>query len=227
MSQLPVGPYRDHIPARTQEDEVAREVLLREIEPGERLLWAGRPVQGVRFAAADALMIPFSLLWGGFAIFWEVTAILSGAPVFFQLWGVPFVVIGLYLIAGRFVVDTRRRARTFYGLTDRRAIFVVAGSSSQVSSIDLDRPEPIELSEGRGGRGTITFGGAQAERGWMIDLGGLPVRRGWGSDPAEQQRGKFAPPRFDEIADARAVYEQLREAQRDLKARGAAAWLPR
>lgn len=218
MSQLPVGPYRDHIPARTGEDEVARAAIQREIERDERLLWAGRPAQGVRFEAADAFTIPFSLFWGGFAIYWEVTVILSGAPVFLVIWGIPFVAMGLYLIAGRFFVDARRRARTFYGLTDRRAIFVVAGASSRVSSIDLHGPEPVQLSEGRGGRGTIAFGGAQAGYGWKIFFGRMPLRTGWESD---------ASPRFEGIADARAVYERLREAQRDLKAVDAAARLAR
>ena len=44
------------------------------------LLWVGRPAMGIRFSRSDLLALPFSLMWGGFAIFWETLAFRSGAP---------------------------------------------------------------------------------------------------------------------------------------------------
>ncbi len=101
-----------------------------ELLSGESLLWAGRPNPGVIFHSDDWYTIPFSLLWGGFAIFWEASVLgiwgksprANGAPMFMVLWGIPFIVIGQYLIWGRFLYDAWLKRRTYYAVTNRRAM---------------------------------------------------------------------------------------------------------
>ena len=47
------------------------EAIQPELTPGESIVWAGQPNTSVIFHKQDVFMIPFSLMWGGFAIFWE------------------------------------------------------------------------------------------------------------------------------------------------------------
>lgn len=129
--------------------------------PGERIRWTGRPKQGITFGPRDTFLIPFSLLWGGFAIFWNAAvwfapfANTNGGPDwFFRLWGLPFLIVGLYLIAGRFVHDAWLRKSLRYAVSDQR-ILTLRGR--KFSSFDIDRLPRLDLSEHRDGTGTIDF----------------------------------------------------------------------
>jgi hypothetical protein len=125
----------------------------------ERLLWVGRPDPKKRFAQSDLYMVPFSLMWGGFAIFWETTVILSGAPLFFMLWGIPFVFGGLYMIAGRFFYKGWLRRRTLYAVTDRRALRLVRRrSGDSVDAVFLDAVPAVHRELRPDGRGSVIFG---------------------------------------------------------------------
>jgi hypothetical protein len=117
-----------------------------ELAKGERLLWSGVPRQGVLFRPSDAFMIPFSLLWAGFAVFWELSAIRDGAPTFFVLWGIPFVLVGAYIVVGRFLVDARRRRNTAYGLTTER---IIISSGAFRPSLKWTAREPSRLGRVR------------------------------------------------------------------------------
>ncbi len=123
----------------------------------EELIWTGVPGRGIIFHMIDAFLIPFSLLWGGFAIFWEIMVIASGAPLFFALFGLPFVAVGLFLIVGRFVWDARRRRHTMYALTNKRVIFRTGVRTKTISTISLIAVKEVSLKLKPDGRGTITF----------------------------------------------------------------------
>jgi hypothetical protein len=42
-----------------------------ELSPTESILWADQPSPRIPFHKQDRFPVPFPLIWGGFAIFWE------------------------------------------------------------------------------------------------------------------------------------------------------------
>jgi Bacterial PH domain len=169
---------------------------------GERVLWSGRPKQGVVLRGTDAFAIPFSLLWGGFAFFWEWGVIHSNAPLIFSLWGVPFVLIGIYLIVGRFFVEARQREKTSYAVTNERILIVAGLLRPTIKSLSLNTLTDVSLTENADGTGTITFGPASALSSMFWGYSWWPG--------AGTQMG----PRFDLVPDAKKVYDTIRAAQK-------------
>lgn len=168
------------------------------LDRGEHQLWAGTPRQGVLFRPTNVFMIPFSLLWGGFAIFWELTVLRSGAPGWFSLWGIPFVLVGLFMIFGRFFVDAWSRARTTYAVTSDRVIINSGLFTTTTQSLDVRTITNMTVQERSNGSGTITFGAVNPFASMYPGL----------SRPSAQQM-----PKFDMIPDARRVYNIIRGAQ--------------
>lgn len=129
---------------------------------GERIIWTGRPKQGLLLSGRDGLLIPFSLMWGGFAIFWNYSVWTmgkggDGPDIFFKLWGLPFLGIGLYFIVGRFLHDMAIRKSLIYAATDQRVLVLRGSRSPKLTSLDIHRLPRLELSEHRDSTGTITF----------------------------------------------------------------------
>jgi hypothetical protein len=82
------------------------------LRPGEKLLWSGRPDPSVVFAPTDIIAVPFGVIWLGISLAWEAGVGAVAAPTVFKLVGVPFVLVGVYLIVGRFFVRVVRKRRT-------------------------------------------------------------------------------------------------------------------
>lgn len=177
------------------------EKIKAQLSYGEQVLWSGQPRQGIIVRATDTLMIPFSLLWGGFTVFWEMSVIESNAPAFFILWGIPFVIVGIYMIIGRFFVEAKQRANTLYAVTNERILIVSGILNHNVKSLNLRTLSDLSLSEGKSNVGTITFGGRSP---FALMFSGVSSWPGMGAQ---------MPPRFDSISNAKSVYETIRSAQ--------------
>jgi hypothetical protein len=135
-----------------------------ELMSGETIHWAGAPNTSVIFHSDDWATIPFTLIWTGFFVFWEAEALgfwgkasRNGTPdTFMALWGIPFLVVGNYMVWGRFVVDAWLKRRTYYAVTSRRILVLQHGWKKKTSMTFLDSIPTIE----REGTevGTLWFG---------------------------------------------------------------------
>jgi hypothetical protein len=129
-----------------------------ELVKDEKILWTGQPNPRKIFSKADIFFVPFSIMWGGFALFWEGGVLFSGAPAFFALWGIPFVLIGLYITFGRFIYKSYKKTKTYYALTNKRVISVFNKQNKVFKSEFIDRLTSINKGENSLGEGSIRFG---------------------------------------------------------------------
>jgi hypothetical protein len=60
----------------------AEKIVSSELSTGEALVWSGHPRTGIRLSGPDLFLIPFSLVWCGFAMFWEKSVLRMGTPDF-------------------------------------------------------------------------------------------------------------------------------------------------
>jgi hypothetical protein len=139
-----------------------------ELTSSESIVWSGRPNASVVFHKEDFFLIPFSLMWGGFAIFWEAGVSgyggfknQGGSWSFGILWGIPFVLIGQYLIWGRFFYAAWLKGRTYYAVTNRRVIVVQEGWKRQIASTYIDTLPTLIKEGGSRGIGCLRFAQSQ------------------------------------------------------------------
>jgi hypothetical protein len=147
---------------------------------GEKVVWWGQPKRGLLFTRRDWLLVPFSLFWAGFIVFWETNVLRANGATFMKLWGVPFMLIGIYLVVGRYVVDAWVRRGTHYALTNRRVLILRSAPFSRFVALSLDQLPSTNLTEHGRGRGTIRFGadvplwGGRGFAGWTPSLDPTP-----------------------------------------------------
>src|SRR5215469_27436 len=95
----------------------AEDELRSHLDSGEKLLWAGRPAQGIVLTRQEWYVVAFGAVWLGFAVnfFWPVLTntsdpfVVAVAPL--------FIGIGIYMLIGRSLADRWYRSRLIYGVT--------------------------------------------------------------------------------------------------------------
>ena len=170
-----------------------------QLTPDEKIIWEGKPdKKSFLFMGPSWFIIPFTFLWFGFALFWEITAWVSGAPTFFLLFGGLFVAMGFYIAIGRFFVAGKEYDNLYYVLTDKRALIQQGISNLEFQSVDLKKVSDIELHLKSTGKGDIVFGSKGVMR---FYIPGWPMMKKWYS----------LPPAFYGIDNAQELYKKISE----------------
>ncbi len=169
------------------------------LSSGEKLIWTGKPKTGIVFRISDIFMIPFSFLWAGFALFWEGGTFSMDTPLFFKLWGIPFILVGAYITIGRFFIDAKKRANTVYGVTPDRIIIKSGIFSKSVKSLNIRTLSDITIDQKKDDTGTITLGPTDFRNSIMQGM---------------EWPGNRQPPRLEFIEDAKSVYDKIIALQR-------------
>jgi hypothetical protein len=102
-----------------------------ELAKGERIDWIGQPIPWL-LARSSLPIVLFGIPFTAFALFWMaavcgfVFPAPSGSRLFFVLWGIPFVLVGLGMLTSPFWMY-RKATRAVYAITDRRALTIEGG----------------------------------------------------------------------------------------------------
>jgi hypothetical protein len=153
-----------------------------ELEPGERLVWTGKP---------EAAAVHRKLRWLYWvAVPWVAMAIWFARDSIVAQFA---LLAGLALLLGPLVAAAMAR-RTIYALTDRRALILSKSIGHRsLTSVDLGAAdETVEILRGEGAGGTVLF------------VSGLPPRRRY-----TDFTGKFG---FWDVPDASEVAATVQEA---------------
>jgi hypothetical protein len=144
-----------------------------ELQPGEKLLWSGRPnPKRMAWQLPNIIAVVFAIPFTLFAIFWMCLALLPMAAFFsaaepsqmegaafslcFPLFGLPFLLVGLVMLTAPYWAY-RRALKMVYGLTDRRALILTTGKSISVKSYSDEDIDNIERTEQADGSGDLIF----------------------------------------------------------------------
>lgn len=129
------------------------------LQPGENLLWTGKPEKLRLLGKEDIYMIPFSLVWCGFLAFMISMVWKSDSPPMVRLFFIPFILAGLWLLVGRFLPKLLTAKKERYALTSQR---VVIQKGKTTRSLELTNLPAMSVTRRSDGSGDIRFGDGAA-----------------------------------------------------------------
>lgn len=90
------------------------------LDSGEKIIWRGRPVEGIHISPSSLATTGFGIIFAGFALFWMIGAYQAGGN--FWMSGLLHFFVGLGIAFGSHVWAWHSLRNSWYTLTNRRGI---------------------------------------------------------------------------------------------------------
>jgi hypothetical protein len=184
------------------------------LDEGEHVLWQGRPDPGIEWRQMLSPTSLFGVVFTAFSLFWigAAAAMIWGtgdAPgifVLFPLFGLPFLLIGLFMMGGNVVWAAYLRRSTIYSVTTRQ-VFIArdTGAGRTLEAIRIANITDIALEGGDPGTVRIDVARPLGFRTEKID----------GPDGMGMARSKRSF-RLARLPEAARVFSLIRDQQRAL-----------
>jgi len=113
----------------------------------EEVLWRGKPVKKA-FILPGLASIPFGLIFLAFSIFWMWGATSAGAPAFFTLFGLPFILMGFAITFGPSIWQLMRYRNTEYMITNKRIIIQTGAIGLDTRFIEFEKIQEVYVQIG-------------------------------------------------------------------------------
>ncbi|MFY0681878.1 MAG: aspartate carbamoyltransferase catalytic subunit [Thalassovita sp.] len=162
------------------------------LEPGEEIIWQGRPKPGLSVSQDQLGFVAFGFLFAGFALFWMLAARQSGGV--FWMFGLIHFTVGLGVAVGSPLREVFLNSNTWYTLTDRRAFVAtrLLGQRQKLLDYAITPETPLRLEHGP--LSTVWFG--------------------FKADATRWNRHNDQPC-FARLEDGQSVYRHLRDVQQN------------
>jgi hypothetical protein len=141
------------------------QVVENELRQDEQIIWTGQPIPS-HMARRRLGVCGFGLLFGGFAVFWFVGALWTThqstqspgwMTYIFPLFGLPFIAVGLAMIASP-LYAARTARKIIYVITNQRALIIACSKWHKVKSFRPEQLQSIERTTRSDGSGDLVFG---------------------------------------------------------------------
>jgi hypothetical protein len=131
-----------------------------ELLDGEEILWMGQPESWMLFSKHDLYLIPFSLFWCAIAFSFLRVGV-------FSLFALPHMLMGAYLLIGRFFYKFWRKTNTYYAVTNQRILIQSGLFGNKLETLAIANLPSVNRSGWLGGIGNVTFDLTPRKSWWM------------------------------------------------------------
>jgi hypothetical protein len=144
------------------------DLVVRQLRPGERVLWAGRPRSGRLVRVTDLPALGFGALWTTIVLTAMLSVTRTESPLMVKVFFFVFLVIGVSSAFGGIVTRGIRLRRTVYAVTDQR-LLTLTGETLQAN--DVRHITETRVTVRTDGSGDLFFTG---EFDQLAQIGQLP-----------------------------------------------------